>query len=107
MRFADSEDVHDKLVQSFAPSIYGHEIIKKGILAQLFGGNKKSFPGRGHTRADINICLIGDPSTAKSQLLQQVHRIAPRSISTNGRGTSAVGLTANVRKDIETREFVL
>ena len=93
----------DNLVKSFAPSIYGHEIIKKGILTQLFGGNKKVFPGKGTSRADINICLVGDPSTAKSQMLQQVHRIAPRSIYTSGRGTSAVGLTANVRKDIETR----
>ena len=101
--FADNEDVLDNLVKSFAPSIYGHEIIKKGILTQLFGGNKKVFPGKGTSRADINICLVGDPSTAKSQMLQQVHRIAPRSIYTSRSGTSAVGLTANVRKDIETR----
>ena len=76
-------------------------------MTRLFGGTKKTLPGRGSTRADINICLIGDPSTAKSQLLQQVHRIAPRSIYTSGRGSSAVGLTANVRRDPESREFVL
>ena len=72
-------------------------------MAQLFGGTKKIFPGKGTARADINICIVGDPSTAKSQILQQVNRIAPRSIYTSGRGSSAVGLTANVKKDQETR----
>ncbi len=103
MKFAESPEVINNLVASFAPSIYGHDIVKKGILTQLFGGTKKEIPGRGYTRADINICLVGDPSTAKSQLLQQVHRIAPRSIYTSGRGSSAVGLTANVRRDPESR----
>lgn len=109
MAMASREDIVDELVRSFAPSIYGHEDIKKGILAQLFGGTKKlqAAPTRGRLRPDINVCLLGDPSTAKSQLLQQVYKLAPRSIFTNGRGSSAVGLTANVRKDPETHEFVL
>lgn len=98
---ADKETVISDLVNSFAPSIYGHEEIKKGILAQLFSGSRKDFSesGRGRFRSDINICLVGDPSTAKSQILQQVYKIAPRGIYTSGRGSSAVGLTANVRKD--------
>jgi DNA replication licensing factor MCM4 len=106
---AAKETIVDDLVRSFAPSIFGHEDIKKGILAQLFGGTKKHQSGssRGRFRPDINVCLLGDPSTAKSQLLQQVYKLAPRSIFTNGRGSSAVGLTANVRKDPETHEFVL
>jgi DNA replication licensing factor MCM4 len=97
------------LAKSFAPSIYGHENIKKGLLAQLFGGTRKVFEkgGRGRFRSDINICLLGDPSTAKSQLLQQVNKIASRGIYTSGRGSSAVGLTANVRKDPDTKEFIL
>ena len=109
MDMADSETIIDDLVSSFAPSIYGHEEIKKGILTQLFSGARKDFSesGRGRFRSDINICLVGDPSTAKSQLLQQVYKIAPRGIYTSGRGSSAVGLTANVRKDPETKEFIL
>ncbi|CAM6006453.1 unnamed protein product [Sphagnum balticum] len=100
-RMADRDTIIHDLVESFAPSIFGHEEIKKGILAQLFGGTKKNFVegGRGRFRSDVNICLVGDPSTAKSQLLQQVYKIAPRGIYTSGRGSSAVGLTANVRKD--------
>lgn len=102
---ADQDTVIDDLVSSFAPSIYGHQEIKKGILSQLFGGARKDFSesGRGRFRSDINICLVGDPSTAKSQMLQQVFKIAPRGIYTSGRGSSAVGLTANVRRDPETR----
>ena len=67
----------------------------------MFGGTKKDLKdaGRGRFRSDVNICLVGDPSTAKSQLLQQVYKIAPRGIYTSGRGSSAVGLTANVKKD--------
>lgn len=101
MKMAEKPTIIDDLVKSFAPSIFGHELVKKGILAQLFGGTKKNLGdiNKGRFRADINICLLGDPSTAKSQFLQQVHKIAPRSIYTSGRGSSAVGLTANVRKD--------
>ena len=106
---ARDPNIIDNLVASFSPSIYGQEDVKKGILAQLFGGSKKDFSnvGRSRFRSDINICLVGDPSTAKSQLLQQVYKIAPRGVYTSGKGSSAVGLTANVRKDPETREFVL
>lgn len=83
--------------------------MKKGILCQLFGGCQKQFSqsGRGRFRSDINVCLVGDPSTAKSQALQQVYKIAPRGIYTSGKGSSAVGLTANVRRDPETNEFIL
>lgn len=86
-------------MNSFAPSIAGHDNIKKGLLAQVFGGTHKQFEGRGRFRSDINVCLVGDPSTAKSQLLKKVNNIAPRGIYTSGKGSSAVGLTANIRKD--------
>ena len=104
---ANSETVIKDLVSSFAPSIYGNHDVKKGILAQLFGGNHHKVINSLKQRSDINICLVGDPSTAKSQLLQQVHQITPRSVYTCGRGSSAAGLTANIRKDPETKEFVL
>lgn len=98
---ASQPTIISDLIKSFAPSIYGHQEVKKGLLSQLFGGTKKDFDelGRGRFRSDINICLIGDPSTAKSQLIQQVHKISPRGIYTSGKGSSAVGLTANVRRD--------
>jgi len=97
------------LVDAVAPSIYENEDVKKGILCQLFGGVSKTFSnsGRGRFRGEINILLCGDPSTAKSQLLQYVHKLAPRGIYTSGKGSSAVGLTVYVTKDPETREIVL
>ena len=83
--------------------------VKKGILLQLFGGTNKSFEKGGSPkyRGDINILLCGDPSTAKSQILQYVHKIAPRGVYTSGKGSSAVGLTAYVTRDPETRQLVL
>jgi MoxR-like ATPase len=79
------------------------------FLRQLFGGTTKKFEtaANGSCRGDINILLCGDPGTSKSQLLQYVHKLAPRGIYTSGRGSSAVGLTAYVTKDPETREMVL
>lgn len=102
-------DVYDLLARSLAPSIYELDDVKKGILLQLFGGTNKSFQKGGSPkyRGDINILLCGDPSTAKSQLLQYVHKIAPRGVYTSGKGSSAVGLTAYVTRDPDTRETVL
>ncbi|KAF2478320.1 MCM-domain-containing protein [Lindgomyces ingoldianus] len=106
---AERHDVYDLLSRSLAPSIYETDDVKKGILLQLFGGTNKSFEkgGSPRYRGDINILLCGDPSTAKSQLLQYVHRIAPRGVYTSGKGSSAVGLTAYVTRDPETRQLVL
>ncbi|KAF2878065.1 MCM2/3/5 family-domain-containing protein [Massariosphaeria phaeospora] len=103
------DDVYDLLSRSLAPSIYELDDVKKGILLQLFGGTNKSFEKGGSPkyRGDINVLLCGDPSTAKSQLLQYVHKIAPRGIYTSGKGSSAVGLTAYITRDPETRQLVL
>lgn len=81
----------------------------QGILLQLFGGTRKDFSqtGRGNFRAEVNILLCGDPGTSKSQLLQYVYNLVPRGQYTSGKGSSAVGLTAYVMKDPETRQLVL
>uniref|UniRef100_A0A2P2I4F0 DNA replication licensing factor MCM4 n=1 Tax=Hirondellea gigas TaxID=1518452 RepID=A0A2P2I4F0_9CRUS len=102
-------DVYDRLARAIAPSIYENLDVKKGLLLQLFGGTKKDFTnaGRGHFRSDLNILLCGDPGTSKSQLLQYVYKLLPRSQYTSGKGSSAVGLTAYVTKDPETRQLVL
>ncbi|KAK4959609.1 MCM DNA helicase complex subunit, partial [Elasticomyces elasticus] len=102
-------DVYELLSRSLAPSVYEMEDVKKGILLQLFGGTNKSFEkgGSPRYRGDINVLLCGDPSTSKSQILQYVHKIAPRGVYTSGKGSSAVGLTAYVTRDPETRQLVL
>lgn len=102
-------DVYELLSRSLAPSIYELDDVKKGILLQLFGGTNKTFEkgGAPRYRGDINILLCGDPSTSKSQLLQYVHKISPRGVYTSGKGSSAVGLTAYITRDPETRQLVL
>ena len=103
---AHRKDVYKLLLQSLAPTIWGHEDVKMGILCQLFGGTRKVFE-HGSFRAEVNIILCGDPGVAKSQLLSQVHKISPRGVYTSGKGSSSVGLTAYVVKDSDTGEFVL
>nr|POE47973.1 dna replication licensing factor mcm4 [Quercus suber] len=102
-------DVYELLARSLAPSIYEMEDVKKGILLQLFGGTNKSFEKGGSPkyRGDINILLCGDPSTSKSKMLEYVNKIAPRGVYTSGKGSSAVGLTAYVTRDPDTRSLVL
>lgn len=99
--------IYRRLAQSIAPEIYGHLDVKKILLLLLCGGVTKEIGDGMRIRGDINVCLMGDPGVAKSQLLKAINKIAPRSVYTTGRGSSGVGLTAAVMRDPVTDEMVL
>ncbi|KAF8204636.1 MCM2/3/5 family-domain-containing protein [Pholiota molesta] len=103
----DSDHIYSRLVESIAPTVYGHEIVKKGLLLQLMGGVHKQTPEGMHLRGDINICIVGDPSTSKSQFLKYICSFLPRAVYTSGKASSAAGLTAAVVKDEETGDFTI
>ncbi|KAF8078299.1 MCM2/3/5 family-domain-containing protein [Lyophyllum atratum] len=104
---ARSEGFYELFAKSVAPSIYGSLDIKKAITCLLFGGSKKILPDGMRLRGDINVLLLGDPGTAKSQLLKFVEKVAPIAVYTSGKGSSAAGLTASVQRDAISREFYL
>ena len=102
-----SDHIYMRLVSSLAPMVYGHTIVKKGLLLQLLGGISKTTPEGMALRGDLNICIVGDPSTSKSQFLKYITSFLPRSVYTSGKASSAAGLTAAVVKDEETGEFTI
>ncbi|KAJ7770136.1 MCM-domain-containing protein [Mycena maculata] len=104
---ARDERIRKRIIKSIAPSIYGHEDIKTAIALSLFGGVAKDIDHKHRLRGDINVLLLGDPGTAKSQFLKYAEKTAHRSVFATGQGASAVGLTASVRKDPVTREWTL
>ena len=97
----------DRIVASIAPSIYGHTDIKTAVALSLFGGVGKEARGKLSIRGDINVLLLGDPGTAKSQVLKYIEKTAHRAVFATGQGASAVGLTASVRRDPITSEWTL
>ncbi|CAL1355222.1 unnamed protein product [Linum trigynum] len=99
--------IGERIVKSIAPSIYGHEDVKAAIALAMFGGQEKNVEGKHRLRGDINVLLLGDPGTAKSQFLKYAEKTGQRAVYTTGKGASAVGLTAAVHKDPVTREWTL
>ena len=99
LELAKDPMIHQKIIRSIAPSIYGYEDLKESIMFLLFGGVPKTLPDGINIRGDANVLFLGDPGTAKSQLLQYVAKIAPRGLYTSGRGSTAAGLTAAVLRE--------
>ncbi|KAK1140031.1 MCM DNA helicase complex subunit mcm6 [Aspergillus melleus] len=107
-KLVHSDYIYSRLVDSIAPMVYGHRQIKKGLLLQLIGGVSKTTEQESmQLRGDINICIVGDPSTSKSQFLKYICSLHPRAVYTSGKASSAAGLTASVVKDAETGEFTI
>jgi DNA replication licensing factor MCM5 len=106
-QFAASSNVYEAIAKNIDPAIWGHEDIKKAIACQLFGGSSKTMPDGIRRRGDINVLLLGDPSTAKSQLLKFTEKVAPIGVYTSGKGSSAAGLTACIIKEPGTGEYYL
>ena len=99
LAIAGKPDAYDKLIASFAPHVYGHEVIKESILLLIVGSVTKKLGDGSTRRGDLNVFLVGDPGTAKSEMLKFAAKIAPRGMYTSGRGSTAAGLTAAVIRD--------
>eukprot|EP00058_Branchiostoma_floridae_P017531 XP_002603019.1 hypothetical protein BRAFLDRAFT_123986 [Branchiostoma floridae] len=101
------KNLYQNLCTSLFPTIHGNDEVKRGVLLMLFGGVPKQTMEKTSLRGDINVCIVGDPSTAKSQFLKAVEQFSPRAVYTSGKASSAAGLTAAVVKDEESHEFVI
>jgi len=107
-RMRSTPAIYEELAASIAPNTFGHREIKKGLLLMLLGGVHKTTPDGIQLRGDINVCIVGDPSTAKSQFLKYVHAFMPsRCVYTSGKASSAAGLTAAVQRDQDTGEYCI
>ncbi|KAK4791879.1 hypothetical protein SAY86_022314 [Trapa natans] len=106
-RMRNTSDFFNKIVDSIAPTVFGHHDIKRAILLMLLGGVHKVTHEGINLRGDINVCIVGDPSCAKSQFLKYTSGLIARSVYTSGKSSSAAGLTATVAKEPETGEFCI
>ncbi|XP_032880573.1 DNA replication licensing factor MCM6 [Amblyraja radiata] len=104
---SQDKNLYHNLCTSLFPTIYGNDEVKRGVLLMLFGGVPKTTMERTSLRGDINVCIVGDPSTAKSQFLKHVEEFSPRAVYTSGKASTAAGLTAAVVRDEESHEFVI
>ncbi|XP_056389294.1 DNA replication licensing factor MCM6 [Hyla sarda] len=104
---SQDKNLYHNLCTSLFPTVHGNDEVKRGILLMLFGGVPKTTMEGTSLRGDINLCIVGDPSTAKSQFLKHVEEFSPRAVYTSGKASSAAGLTAAVVKDEESHEFVI
>lgn len=107
MHYSKDPNIYQRISNSIGTGIYGHECIKNALACLLFGGAAKVLPDSMKLRGDINILLLGDPSTAKSQFLKFMQKVAPISVYTSGKGSSAAGLTAAIIRDPSSKEFQL
>ncbi|XP_070989505.1 zygotic DNA replication licensing factor mcm6-B-like [Oncorhynchus clarkii lewisi] len=104
---SQDKNLYHNLGTSLFPTIHGNDEVKRGILLMLFGGVPKTTMEGTSLRGDVNVCIVGDPSTAKSQFLKHVEEFSPRAVYTSGKASSAAGLTAAVVRDEESHEFVI
>ncbi|XP_068197185.1 DNA replication licensing factor MCM6 [Antennarius striatus] len=106
-QMSQDKNLYHHLCSSLFPTIHGNDEVKRGVLLMLFGGVPKTTVEGTSLRGDINVCIVGDPSTAKSQILKHVEEFSPRAVYTSGKASSAAGLTAAVVRDEESHEFVI
>uniref|UniRef100_A0A6Q2ZI63 DNA replication licensing factor MCM6 n=1 Tax=Esox lucius TaxID=8010 RepID=A0A6Q2ZI63_ESOLU len=104
---SQDKNLYHNLCTSLFPTIHGNDEVKRGVLLMLFGGVPKTTMEGTSLRGDVNVCIVGDPSTAKSQFLKHVEEFSPRAVYTSGKASSAAGLTAAVVRDEESHEFVI
>ncbi|XP_055253920.1 DNA replication licensing factor MCM6 [Moschus berezovskii] len=104
---SQDKNLYHNLCTSLFPTIHGNDEVKRGVLLMLFGGVPKTTGEGTSLRGDINVCIVGDPSTAKSQFLKHIEEFSPRAVYTSGKASSAAGLTAAVVRDEESHEFVI
>merc|ERR1719516_728890 len=106
-RMSQDKNLYNNIISSLFPTIHGNDEVKRGITLMLFGGVPKTTGDGAKLRGDINVCVVGDPSTAKSQFLKMVSDFSPRAVYTSGKASSAAGLTAAVVRGEESGEFVI